>query len=122
MKQSKLRKRRVWRFAVMYFTLFVVFLALAIAPVLGGSKVSIKGLQEAIGGKQKDSMINLLFQPNNRTSQWYNDTGPTLTKILESESSVMSRAGSTETGTDDGGSAETTSDSSNNRRRSVKLL
>ncbi len=33
MKQSKLRKRRVVRFAILYFFMFVIFLALIIGPV-----------------------------------------------------------------------------------------
>lgn len=115
MKQSKLRKRRVWRFAVMYFSLFVLFLGLAIAPVLGGSKVPVNTLISSIGGGKPDSMIALLFQPNNRTSVWYNDTGPTLTSIKSSEAMVL--AG--KTGSASGGSAASTGSSN---KRSVKLL
>jgi 1,3-beta-glucan synthase len=33
MKQSKLRRRRVIRYALLYFTLFVVFVALLVGPV-----------------------------------------------------------------------------------------
>merc|ERR1712230_264419 len=33
MKQSKLRKRRVWRYAVLYFALLILFLVLIIGPV-----------------------------------------------------------------------------------------
>jgi 1,3-beta-glucan synthase len=114
MKQSKLRKRRVWRFAVMYFTLFVVFLALAIAPVLGGSHLTstVESIKNTVG---KDTMVGLLFQPNNRSSVWYNDTGPTLTSIKSFEASVL--AGKTQSSS--GSNAKTTGSSN---RRSVKLL
>lgn len=115
MKQSKLRKRRVWRFAVMYFSLFVLFLALAIAPVLGGSKVPVNSLISSIGGGNSESMIALLFQPNNRTSVWYNDTGPSNTLIKSSEAIVL--AG--DTASSSGGSAASTGSSN---KRSVKLL
>lgn len=115
MKQSKLRKRRVWRFAIMYFTLFVVFLALAIAPVLGGSKVPVDSLKKIGGGG--DSMVSLLFQPNIRSSSYYNDTGPTLTEIKSSEASVTNKAKSTATE-----SAKETDSGNSNNRRSVKLL
>lgn len=115
MKQSKLRKRRVWRFAVMYFSLFVLFLALAIAPVLGGAKVPVESLINSVSGGKQDSMIALLFQPNNRTSAWYNDTGPSLTSIKSSEASVL--AGKTDSASD--GSAASTGSSN---KRSVKLL
>nr|POE48797.1 1,3-beta-glucan synthase component fks1 [Quercus suber] len=40
LKQSKLRKRRVVRYAIMFFSLFVVFLALIIGPVIV-AKISI---------------------------------------------------------------------------------
>ncbi|PGH26572.1 1,3-beta-glucan synthase component FKS1 [Polytolypa hystricis UAMH7299] len=36
LKQSKLRKRRVIRFAILYFVMLIVFLALIIGPVVGG--------------------------------------------------------------------------------------
>jgi 1,3-beta-glucan synthase len=39
MKQSKLRKRRVWRYAVLYFALLILFLALLIGPIVAGSNV-----------------------------------------------------------------------------------
>jgi len=35
MKQSKLRRRRVIRYAVLYFTLLVVFVALIVGPAVG---------------------------------------------------------------------------------------
>lgn len=115
MKQSKLRKRRVWRFAVMYFTLFVVFLALAIAPVLGGSKVPVESLINSVGGGKNDSMIALLFQPNNVTAGYNNDTGPQNTAIKSSEKSVLAGVTVTTTG------AKSSSTGSSNKR-SVRLL
>jgi len=36
MKQSKLRKRRVWRYAMLYFLLLVIFLALLVGPIFIG--------------------------------------------------------------------------------------
>jgi len=55
MKQSKLRKRRVWRYAVLYFTLLVLFVALLAGPIVAGKYVL------------KDSLISQipqdLFQP-----------------------------------------------------------
>lgn len=114
LKQSKLRRRRVWRFAVMYFGLFVVFMALAIAPVLGGSKIPMDDLKNSFG---KKGMVPLLFQPNNRSSAWYNDTGPQNTDIKSSERSVL--AGITDTDTAE---ATPTGDGDSNKRRLVKLL
>jgi 1,3-beta-glucan synthase len=37
LKQTKLRKRRVIRYAILYFVLLVVFLALIIGPIVAGS-------------------------------------------------------------------------------------
>ncbi len=39
MKQSKLRRRRVIRYAVMYFGMFVVFVGLIVAPIVAGNKI-----------------------------------------------------------------------------------
>jgi 1,3-beta-glucan synthase len=38
MKQTKLRKRRVIRYAILYFVLLVVFLALIVGPIVAGTK------------------------------------------------------------------------------------
>lgn len=38
MKQSKLRRRRVIRYAVLYFSLFVVFVGLIAGPVIVGNQ------------------------------------------------------------------------------------
>jgi len=47
-KQSKLRKRRVWRYAVIYFLLLVVFLALVVGPIVAGKKVLTQSLIDKI--------------------------------------------------------------------------
>ncbi|KAI1760916.1 glycosyltransferase family 48 protein [Hypoxylon sp. FL1150] len=39
MKQSKLRRRRVIRYAVMYFVMLVVFVALIVGPVVAGKQI-----------------------------------------------------------------------------------
>ncbi|ORY60728.1 1,3-beta-glucan synthase component-domain-containing protein [Pseudomassariella vexata] len=39
MKQSKLRRRRVFRYAVLYFVMLVVFVGLIVGPIVAGSKV-----------------------------------------------------------------------------------
>jgi len=40
MKQSKLRKRRVWRYAVLYFVMLVVFLALIVGPIVASPQIT----------------------------------------------------------------------------------
>ncbi|EGC42435.1 glucan synthase [Histoplasma capsulatum var. duboisii H88] len=64
LKQSKLRKRRVIRFAILYFVMLVIFLALIIGPVVAGphiGKFSLPGFIENMN----------LLQP---TGQDNNDT------------------------------------------------
>ncbi|OTA65932.1 glycosyltransferase family 48 protein [Hypoxylon sp. EC38] len=39
MKQSKLRRRRVIRYAILYFVMLVVFLALIVGPAVGGKQI-----------------------------------------------------------------------------------
>ncbi|ESZ96184.1 glucan synthase [Sclerotinia borealis F-4128] len=70
LKQSKLRKRRVWRYAIIYFVLFIIFLALLIGPLIAGKKILTKSLTDKIPLK--------LYQPtgqNNNDTQGYNQTG-----------------------------------------------
>jgi 1,3-beta-glucan synthase len=39
MKQSKLRKKRVFRYMILYFVMLVVFVALIVAPLVIGNKI-----------------------------------------------------------------------------------
>ncbi|KAL3426160.1 1,3-beta-glucan synthase component FKS1 [Phlyctema vagabunda] len=48
MKQSKLRKRRVLRYAILYFIMLIVFLALLVAPILVGKKLLSDSLIKSI--------------------------------------------------------------------------
>jgi 1,3-beta-glucan synthase len=75
LKQSKLRRRRVWRYAILYFVMFVIFLALAIGPVVAGAKLNgvLKGLSDS--GSQ---LLSGLVQPtglNNNDTRDRNVTG-----------------------------------------------
>lgn len=74
MKQSKLRKRRVWRYAVLYFTLFVVALALLIGPIVAGKQI-LDGAKSFTDDPKK---LYDLFQPiglNHNDTQNRNETG-----------------------------------------------
>jgi len=64
LKQSKLRRRRVWRFALLYFVMLIVFLALLIAPIVAGNMIT--NLTKGI------SIPMHLLQPINQSN---NDTG-----------------------------------------------
>ena len=72
LKQSKLRKRRVIRYAILYFILLVVFLALIVGPVVAGNKISTLGKSlSSIGGGSF-----LIIQPVNL---YNNDTTTVIT-------------------------------------------
>lgn len=70
MKQSKLRKRRVWRYTILYFTLLILFLALLVGPIVAGSKIISASLVNQIPLE--------LYQPvglHNNDTQNRNQTG-----------------------------------------------
>jgi len=82
MKQSKLRKRRVWRYAVLYFIILIVFLALVVGPIVAGKNLI------------SDSLINSipmeLFQPSLKNNDTRNRT--------ETGTGAKSGAGASKTG------------------------
>ena len=70
MKQSKLRKRRIWRYAVLYFVMLIVFLALLVGPIVAGSSILTDSLTKSIP-------MNL-YQPqglDNNDTRGRNETG-----------------------------------------------
>ncbi|KIN00973.1 glycosyltransferase family 48 protein [Oidiodendron maius Zn] len=70
LKQSKLRKRRVWRYAVLYFALLILFIALLVGPIVAGSKILTPSLESKIPMQ--------LFQPinqNNNDTRNFTETG-----------------------------------------------
>lgn len=70
MKQSKLRKRRVWRYAILYFILLVLFLALLVGPIVAGSKI--------VSANLTDKIPLELYQPvglNNNDTRNRTETG-----------------------------------------------
>jgi 1,3-beta-glucan synthase len=78
MKQSKLRRRRVFRFAVLYFVLFIVFMGLIIAPVFVGTL-----LPPGLSDQAKDLAGMRLYQPNNQEHDNTNGEEPTGIKAPE---------------------------------------
>lgn len=68
MKQSKLRKRRVVRFAILYFAMLVLFIVLLVAPIIlhnmtSISKPMLTSLWSAIGVNGANSQMLYLLQP-----------------------------------------------------------
>jgi len=64
MKQSKLRKRRVFRYSMLYFFMLIVFLVLIIGPAVAGPQL--------ISLTKSITIPMNLLQPSNQTN---NDTG-----------------------------------------------
>lgn len=63
LKQSKLRKRRVIRFSILYFTMLVLFLALIIGPIIAGKYTA------SISHTLSKSFQSFpLFQPNGQNN------------------------------------------------------
>ena len=74
MKQSKLRRRRVIRFAILYFVMLAVFIGLIVGPIVASKQIPADTLQKlgksaSLGGKFR------LMQPN---GQDYDNTNGTL--------------------------------------------
>ncbi|PKS10859.1 hypothetical protein jhhlp_002616 [Lomentospora prolificans] len=65
MKQTKLRRRRVFRFAILYFVMLVVFVGLIVGPVVAGSKIPT----DSIGILKDYKLIQPVDQNNNNTSE-----------------------------------------------------
>lgn len=67
MKQSKLRKRRVWRYAVLYFLMLVVFLALLVGPIVAGSQIQSATKSLTSNPTSTFNLIQPVGQNNNDT-------------------------------------------------------
>lgn len=89
MKQSKLRKRRVWRFAVMYFALFVVFVALIVGPIVAGKYTDSLVDSLTVDSSSPDGLVASLFQPANQSN---NDTGPSVTSGMTASATSSAAA------------------------------
>jgi 1,3-beta-glucan synthase len=71
MKQSKLRKRRVWRYAMMYFLMLIIFIALLVGPIFIG-KIKTLNIAKSLPAVAK------YIQPtglNNNDTTNRNETG-----------------------------------------------
>jgi 1,3-beta-glucan synthase len=89
MKQSKLRKRRVWRFAVLYFVMFVAFMAFLIGPVFAGTMI-LDATKDMVNDPEK---LYHLFQPtgfNNNDTRGTFATGISATGDLAASATVSS--------------------------------
>jgi 1,3-beta-glucan synthase len=90
MKQSKLRKRRVWRYAVLYFLLLVIFVALIVGPIVAGKNI----LTESLLNQQ---ILQDLFQPinqDNNDTLGFNETGTAAKSNIQAKASATNTRGS----------------------------
>lgn len=72
MKQSKLRRKRVFRYAILYFTMFILFMALMIGPAVAGDMIPMNIF------KSLDTTDLALIQPtslNNDNTRGETETG-----------------------------------------------
>ncbi|KAL6852859.1 1,3-beta-D-glucan synthase [Amphichorda felina] len=94
MKQSKLRRRRVTRFAILYYVLFVVFIALIVGPAVAGDKINVKSLQDQFGDNLRIVQPNHQNHKNTNSSSLTGTGNPDYTGVyvVESESDGGGRA------------------------------
>lgn len=72
LKQSKLRKRRVVRFAILYFSMLVLFLVLLIVPLIARKYKSSLGLDDdPLASVAGGGLLQPLDTKNNNTIQGY---------------------------------------------------
>jgi 1,3-beta-glucan synthase len=74
MKQSKLRRRRVVRYAILYFTMLVVFLALIVGPIVAGKQIP-KGTLDIAALNNKDYPLLQPTGQNNDDTRGHTETG-----------------------------------------------
>lgn len=102
LKQTKLRKRRVVRYAILYFVLLVVFLAIIVGPI--------------VAGKQLKLDVNVPMELLQPTGFSNNDTTDTPTgKCVQGVCPEYQGGGAADTGSGD--SAAATSDEAARRFR-----
>lgn len=111
MKQSKLRRRRVIRYAILYFVLLVVFIGLIAGPIVAGKQIPKKTLQSlgksvSLGGKFQ------LMQPNGQNNDNTNGT-------LATGTGRTAYSGAFTKSTTSSGGSQPTAASGNNK---IKLL
>lgn len=70
MKQSKLRRKRVFRYSILYFVMLFAFVGLIVGPVVAGNRIPKDELTSVLKGGTFEG----LFQPD---AQDNNDTDPT---------------------------------------------
>jgi 1,3-beta-glucan synthase len=95
-KQTKLRKRRVIRYSILYFILFFLFVALIVGPIVVGPKVKFN---------ESNDILNELIQP---TGFNHNDTVSSQTGTQLQGGATATDGGSSPTSTSEAAAAATT--------------
>ena len=113
MKQSKLRRRRVIRYAILYFSILIVFVALLAGPTVGGKYIS----KDTLNDLDSKMPIEGLFQPNN------GDLKDNTRNRTETGTGAKGYSGvALKTMTKSAAESEETDDSSNNEKRGFRFV
>ena len=96
MKQSKLRRRRVFRYAILYFVMLVVFVGLIVGPIVAGKNIPKLDLLDSTNLLQPTGQDN--DDTNGRTET---GTGrPNYTGALKTSSTATAKATATDSSND----------------------
>jgi 1,3-beta-glucan synthase len=87
MKQSKLRRRRVVRFAILYFAMVILFVALIVGPIVAG-----KYIPSSLSSKIPMQLLQPTGQ-NNDNTLGTNQTGTGAASYLKTASSTATATG-----------------------------
>lgn len=86
MKQSKLRRRRVVRFAVLYFAMVILFVALIVGPIVAG-----KFIPTTLSSKIPMNLLQPTGQDNDNT-RGTNQTGTGAASYLKTATTSTAKA------------------------------
>ena len=93
MKQNKLRRKRVFRYAVLFFIMLILFVGLIAGPIVGGKKIPA-----SVTAKLSDYFLVQPTGQNNDDTAGHTQTGtgaPKYSGIYTPSSSAASSATST---------------------------
>jgi 1,3-beta-glucan synthase len=67
MKQSKLRRKRVFRYAILYFVMLIVFVGLIVGPLVAGKKIPASVINQLKGNDLMKDLLQPADQNNDDT-------------------------------------------------------
>jgi 1,3-beta-glucan synthase len=97
MKQTKLRRRRVVRYAILYFVLLVVFLALIVGPAVAGRYINLDKLNISILDDMHLLQPTSLSNDDTRGTQATGVKNPSYTGVMTTTRTASGTARATTT-------------------------